>query len=239
MKKVLIMIPSYKRAPVLEFTLKHLCLNIEHGKYDVEIVVGLNKASRVERDIVIEQRKLSETRDLVINYIEFEHNVGKAECLNTIVGRHFRGHDFVLNIDNDMWIKEPWLDMLTYLESIDYDMVGFGSTHFWSHTPGIDANYDELSKYRLYKRPHIAGGMSLYSPAFIETYKFFGHDRVYGGVDGHSCTQAVKKYVLYADTPWLEHDPLGGSTEDLRHYAERKSLLLSKQEIFFKEGWDE
>jgi len=239
MDKLLIMIPTYKRPEVFQFTLQSLCQSTQKGVVDIDVVVGMNKATVTDRNTVLTCRKLYETLDFRINYIEFEDNIGKADCLNTIVDRYFRDHRYAMSLDNDMWIKLPWVDMIGALSSIDFDMLGFASQFFWAHVPGIGDDYQLLDSYRLYKRDGIAGGMSLYSKDFIKDHKFMGYGGVYGGVDGTSSSQASKKYVLYWDCDWLVHDPYQRSTEILTEYEDKKREFIDKGIFVFPKGWDE
>lgn len=239
MDKLLIMISSYKRSEVLRFTLQNLCQHTQKGVVDIDVVVGMNKATLVDRDIVLACRKLNETPNFRINYIEFEENIGKADCLNTIVDRYFRDHRYAMCLDSDMWIKGPWVGMLEYLSSVDFDMLGFASQGFWAHVPGKNEDYQTLGIYRLYKRAGIAGGMSLYSSAFIKSHLFKGYGGVYGGVDGTSSSEATNKYVFYWDCDWLIHDPYQRSSEALIDYENKKVELIQKGVYVFPKGWDE
>ena len=239
MDRLLIMIPTYKRPEVFRFTLQNLCQHTQKRVVDIDVVIGMNKATITDRDTVLACRKSHETLDFRINYIEFEDNIGKADCLNTIVDRYFRDHRYVMCLDNDMWIKELWIDMIGALSSVDFDMLGFASRGFWAHVPDKGGDYQPLGIYQLYKRDGIAGGMSLYSRDFIRDHKFMGYGGVYGGVDGTASSQASKKHVFYWDCDWLVHDPYQRSTKILTEYEDKKRELIDKGTFVFPKGWDE
>jgi glycosyltransferase involved in cell wall biosynthesis len=236
--KVLIMVPAYKRPEALALSLSSLCSNTERDLFEVDVVVGINAPVEENKAVVEAVKSKHSSGTFRVHKQEYDRNIGKSAALNRILADFLDGHRFVLNMDSDMVIKRSWMQMLEKVSTVDYDLVGFGGTRFWSHSPNIDENYQHIDPYRLYRRAHLAGGLMLFSLPFLKSHKIHGYGGVYGGDDAYSCTQTEKKYVVYWNEDWLEHDPLHDSTPGLHAYEEKKREHFSKKVFVFQEGWD-
>lgn len=241
MKKISILIPSYKRPDVLAHTLKGLYDNTVHGDvYEVCIAVGLNQASLPERVISDRFNFVFEGLGIRFNYESYAENIGKAEMLNILFKLYGADSEYIITLDNDMYIKKPWMHLIKRCESIDFDIMGFSSATFWAHDPirGECASM-EVGEYLFYKPRSVAGGMMLFHSQFLKDHQWTNFGGVYGRDDADMCLKTDKKYVLFSDEDWLDHDPLGSSTPVLKAYKEKKEELYKKGTTVFSKGWDE
>jgi len=237
--KVLIMIPAYKRHESLALCLSSLSTATEKDLFEIDVAIGINAPVEENKLVVEDVKSRFESGTYKVRWRLYDRNIGKAEALNDLLATFWENHRYVLSMDSDMVIKKPWVNMLPYLDEMDYDIVGFGGTRFWSHSPNVNGEYQQAGPYRIYRRPNISGALMLYSHKFLKDHKFGGYGGVYGGVDGYSCTLTDKKYVLFWDEDWIEHDTLKDSTPALRDYENHKRAFFTQKIWSFPEGWDE
>lgn len=241
MKKITILIPSYKRPDVLAHTLKGLYDNTVHGDvYDVCIAVGLNKAGPLEVGVIDSYKFIFEGLGINFQFMSNKENIGKAAALNELFYIYGRYSDYIVTLDNDMYIKKPWIHLIERCKSIDFDIMGFSSATFWAHDP-IRENCAsmEVGEHLFYKPYSVAGGMMLFHSQFLKDHQWTNFGGVYGRDDADMCLKTDKKYVLFSDEDWLDHDPLCSSTPILKAYEEKKKELYKKGTTVFSKGWDE
>lgn len=241
MKKLAILIPSYKRQEVLNATLRGLYENTSMDEgYDVCIAVGLNKASPSEIEMVDKYDALFEEKGILFHSVYYESNIGKANILNTLFKLYGHHSDYIVTMDNDMVISEPWLYYIGYCDLMDYDIMGFSSAKFWAHDPvRKNCAFVGIGEHLFYTPHSIAGGMMLFHNQFLATHPWTNHGGVYGCDDATMCLRTMKKYVLYSGRDWLVHDPLNSSTPKLKSYEDKKKELYKNGTVVFHEGWDE
>lgn len=241
MREISILIPSYKRPSVLELTLKNLYFNTNSNiNFKVNIGVGLNKASDIEKIIVKKYESIFEGKEIPFHSISYDNNMGKATILNILFKLYANNSDLIITMDNDMVISEPWLYLIPICDAIDYDIMGFSSAKFWAHDP-IQKNcaFIGIGGHMFYKPHSVAGGMMLFHKSFLEKHQWTNHGGVYGRDDAEMCLLTKKKYVIYSDRDWLVHDPLSYSTEELKSYEDKKKALYNMGIPIFPDGWDE
>ena len=136
MKRVAILIPSYKRPDVLRYTLEGLYQNTASDEeFQVGLYVGLNKASDQEVLIVEEFKDKFKSKGIDFKYISEEKNIGKAAVLNKLFDLYCAGYDYIVTMDNDIYIKKPWLKYLLISEKIDFELMGISCGGYWPHVP--------------------------------------------------------------------------------------------------------
>lgn len=241
MKKLAILIPSYKRPMVLETTLGGLLRNTpQEEEYEVCIAVGLNQAGSVESQIVEQYDVRFEEKGIPFHSVFYDNNIGKASVLNVLFKLYASHADLIVTMDNDMVILKPWLQYIGYCDSVDYDIMGFSSARFWAHDPIRESCPGVMVEDHLFYIPHgVAGGMMLFHNQFLNDHPWTNHGGVYGRDDASMCLLTQKKYVLHADEDWLVHDPLSSSTPALKSYEDKKKDLYSRGITVFPVGWDE
>jgi hypothetical protein len=240
-KKLAILIPSYKRPSVLEATLNGLFRNTpKEGCYDICICVGLNKAAIEEIQIVDRFDAMFEHQGIPFHSIVYDNNIGKANILNVLFTVYANHSDFIVTLDNDMVIRKPWLYLIGLCDVIDYDIMGFSSAKFWAHDP-IRENCGFVGKdgITFYTPYSIAGGMMLFHHQFLKDHSWTNHGGVYGRDDATMCLLTKKKFVIHVDDDWLLHDPLNSSTPSLKGYEDKKKELYKAGVTVFPLGWDE
>lgn len=245
-KKVAILIPSYKRPGVLDETLAGVANTVDKDLYDIYIGVALNQARHQEIAVTDKYKEIFLQDSIPFRVLVERTNIGKAEALNKLFSEivtesGFGESDYIVTMDNDMLLKMPWMHLIKDVEDLDFELLGFGSIHFWCHLPERSrcngASYKE--SYTLYPLTSIAGGIMLFPWIFLNKHRWTNHGGVYGEDDATMCTISKKKYVLAWDEDWLQHDPLMNSTEELRRYQSKKEALYAKQKYVFPPGWDE
>lgn len=241
MKKVSILIPSYKRPEVLDHTLKGLYDNTIHGDiYEVSITVGLNKASHSDLDVVNRYGFIFEGLNIKFHSISYGTNIGKAAVLNDLFDLIGKDSDYIVTLDNDMYIKKPWMHLIEQCDAIDYDIMGFSSAKFWAHDPIREScPFTDVGDTLFYKPYSVAGGMMLFHSQFLKDHEWSNFGGVYGRDDADMCLKTDKKYVLLNKEDWLDHDPLNSSTAALKAYEEKKKELYKNGVTVFQAGWDE
>lgn len=241
MKKLAILIPSYKRPDVLRATLTGLCDNTCQGEgYDITVSVGLNNAMLDDIKIIKDFKILFNELDIPFKFIQYEKNVGKAKVLNVLFKLYGGESDYIVTMDNDMVIKMPWLYQIDIADKIDYDIMGFSSALFWAHDPVREkCSFINIEENLFYKPYSVAGGMLLFHSEFLKEHKWTSHGGVYGRDDADMCLKTDKKYVLSSDRDWLVHDPLSCTTPELKNYEDKKKHLYNIGKFVFPEGWDE
>ena len=241
MTKLSIFIPSYKRPEVLDMTLKGLYDNTVSGnEYNVEIYLALNKAGEADVNVAKSYVDIFKNKGILFKYHCHIKNVGKAKALNNLFDISSKDSDYIVTMDNDMVIRMPWLHYVTEANSIKYDIMGFCSSLFWAHDPIRERcpfiNYNGFTFYKPYS---VAGGMMLFPYNFLKDNKWTNHGGVYGRDDAEMCLRAKEKYVYNSEEPWLEHDPLKGTSDLLKDYEDKKVKLYESGITVFKDGWDE
>lgn len=249
MKKTLaILIPSYKRPEVLNFTLSGLQQTLKDFTdlvsgvwFDIGIYVGLNKVDWMGLKVVSQYKDNFEKIGIDFGWEVYKDNIGKAACLNDLFNKRCPAPKFnyIITLDNDMYLKKPWLHLIN--KKFDYDMIGFASPKFWAHIPAEnDAEVIEIDgDIKTYRIPDIAGGMLLFHREFLERHPWTNLGGVYGRDDEQMCRKAEKKFVLKWEADWLEHDPLKSTTSELESYEKKKKDLYSRGITVFQKGWDE
>lgn len=245
MKKLVILIPSYKRPEVLKVTLSGL-LNNTYSSEDLEVSVGLglNKASPEEQSIASMYKDLFNASGTVFNYVSYNNNIGKANILNILFKLYADNTDYVITLDNDMVISKSWLKYINYCDVIDYDIMGFSASRFWAHDPvrekcDLFIKHDGNRRHLFYTPYSVAGGMMLFHSQFLKDHQWTNFGGVYGRDDADMCLKTDKKFVLFSDEDWLVHDPLNSSTPILKEYEDKKKALYKNGTTVFSEGWDE
>lgn len=241
MKKLIILIPSYKRPEVLRATLTGLYDNTSQDDgYNVTIALGLNKAMSDDIKIASDFKVLFGESGIPFKHIQYEENVGKAKILNVLFKLYAEESDYIVTMDNDMVIKMPWLYQISIADKIDYDIMGFSSAMFWAHDPVREKCSFVSVEENLFYKPHsVAGGMMLFHSNFLKENKWTNHGGVYGREDADMCLRTDKKYVLFSDKDWLVHDPFSCTTPLLKSYEDKKKQLYKIGKFIFPEGWDE
>lgn len=241
MKKLAILIPSYKRPEVLDVTLNGLLNNTPQGDvYDIRIAVGLNQASSEDIQIISRYYTLFNDIGIVLDSVPYASNIGKAAVLNVLFKTYGYQADLVITMDNDMVILKPWLHYISQCDNIDYDIMGFCSARFWAHDPvRINCSAKDHGGHKFYTPWSIAGGMMLFHHQFLNDHLWTNHGGVYGRDDATMCLLTQKKYVLHSEDDWLIHDPLNSSTPDLKTYEDKKKELYLRGTTVFHVGWDE
>lgn len=241
MKKVAILIPSYKRPEVLRMTLEGLYHNTTANEgYDINICVGLNQAAEKEIDLVGQYEGLFKAAGIQFNWLPYSTNIGKANILNTLFTRFVDRGELVITLDNDMVISRSWLHLIKPCLSIDFDIMGFSSSKFWAHEPSREiCSSVECDSYTFYSVQGVAGGMMLFHYSFLENNSWTNHGGVYGKDDAEMCLKTQIKYVIHYPEAWLVHDPLISSTQELKSYEDKKRALYKAGTTVFPEGWDE
>lgn len=241
MRKLSILIPSYKRPEVLDATLRGLLQNTSQGEnFDVNVAVGLNQATSLDISIVERYEKLFDEKGIPFRSVPYDNNIGKASVLNVLF-RLYAGHaDLVVTLDNDMVISKPWLQYIGYCDFMDYDIMGFSAARFWAHDP-IRENcaFVGVGNHLFYVPHGVAGGMMLFHAQFLRDHPWTNLGGVYGRDDASMCLLTDKKYVLHKDEDWLVHDPLSSSTPVLKVYEDKKKALYKNGVTVFPVGWDE
>lgn len=241
MKKLAILIPSYKRPEVLNHTLSGL-LNNTYSSEDLEVSVGLglNKASPEEQSIASMYIDLFNASGTVFNYVSYNNNIGKANILNVLFKVYADNTDYVVTLDNDMVISKSWLKYIKYCDVIDYDIMGFSASRFWAHDPiRENCSSTKVGEHLFYMPNSVAGGMMLFHSQFLKDHQWTNFGGVYGRDDADMCLKTDKKYVYHTDIDWLEHDPLNSSTPILKEYEDKKRALYKNGTTVFPLGWDE
>lgn len=241
MKRVAILIPSYKRPDVLRYTLEGLYQNTaSDNEFQVGLYIGLNKATDPEILVVKEYESKLKSKGIDFKYIFEEKNIGKAAVLNKLFDLYCSGYDYIVTMDNDMYIKAPWLRYLSVSEKIDFELMGISCAGYWVHNPerGLCSS-TVVNGSTFYTPQGIGGGIMFFHYPFLDKNKWVDHDAVYGGVDAWMCLKTNKKYVLHCEEDWIFHDPLRCSTPILKSYEDKKQELVRANKRFFPAGWDE
>jgi glycosyltransferase involved in cell wall biosynthesis len=241
MKKLAILIPSYKRPEVLEATLAGLLNNTAQGQgYDIRIAIGLNQASAEDIRTVNKYSGLFKGIGIALDSIPYANNIGKANILNVLYKIYGYQSDLIITMDNDMVILKPWLHLIGQCDSIDYDIMGFCSAQFWAHDPVREnCSWVDMGDHKFYTIFSVAGGMMLFHHQFLNNHPWTNHGGVYGRDDASMCLITQKKYVLHSEEDWLIHDPLNSSTPELKAYEDKKKELYLRGTTVFHIGWDE
>jgi hypothetical protein len=240
-KKVAILIPSYKRPEVLRHTLQGIYQNTYSGiDFQVGLYVGLNKVSDTELAIVEEYEPKMNLKGIDFKYLPEEANIGKANILNKLFDLYCAGYDYIVTMDNDVYIRGSWLCYLETSEKIDFELMGVSTEGYWPHLPKREeCPFFTEGGTTFYTPPGIGGGIMFFHYSFLDMHKWTNHGGVYGVDDAQMCLIANKKYVLHCEQDWLVHDPLSCSTPVLKDYEEKKKHLYSINKPIFPEGWDE
>lgn len=241
MKKIVVLIPSYKRPEVLSLTLRGLFDNTVQGNdYDVSIAVGVNKVSQEDALVISRYNALFESMGIPFHSVLYKNNTGKAAALNSLHRIYALESDYVVTLDNDMVISMPWMHRVGLCDRIDYDIIGFSSARFWVHDPIRERCPSTKVGDLLFYAPYsVAGGMMLFHNQFLKKNEWTNFGGVYGRDDADMCLRTKKKYVLYSDEDWLAHDPLNSSTPALKEYENKKKALYKNGITVFPDGWDE
>jgi glycosyltransferase involved in cell wall biosynthesis len=241
MKKLAILIPSYKRPEVLEATLNGLLNNTTQGDgYDIRIAVGLNQASPEDLQIISKYGTLFSAIGITFDSIPYASNIGKAAVLNVLFKTYGYQSDLIITMDNDMVILKPWLHLIRQCDTIDYEIMGFCSARFWAHDPVRGKCLKVIQGSHIFYTPwSVAGGMMLFHHQFLNDHPWTNHGGVYGRDDATMCLFTQKKYVLHSEEDWLIHDPLNSSTPVLKAYEDNKKELYLRGTTVFPVGWDE
>lgn len=237
--RVSVLIPSYKRPEEITLCLAGLLKNLDVHTYTV--IVGFLKADRQSNIIKHSFSKAFNAHGIAFNASLYDDNIGKAQCLNKLFQSSVStDQEFVVTLDNDMFIKKPIGELLSRAASLKLDLVGFGSRTFWVHLPPRNkCSATQMSPHlSVYQCAGIGGGMMLFPRKFLASTSWEDHNGVYGGVDGTMCLKTKNRAVLYWDADWMDHNCLKNDTPELKAYEQRKVELLRKTKIFPK-GWDE
>lgn len=240
-KKLSILIPSYKRPLVLEYTLNHLLKNIENNtNFSINIVVGLNKATNREKYIVnVFENKFKEI-DIDFKSVSYENNIGKAKMLNILFKIFAYKSDFIITMDNDIVILKPFLKYLNLCELVDYDIMSFSSARYWAHNPIKEVcPFITVQSTIFYTPINVGGGILLFHNDFLKAHPFEDNNGVYGKVDLSMCLKTKKIYVLDIKDDVFLHDPLRNDYPELIIYENKKQSLIKKGITVFPKDWDE
>ena len=210
MTYISILIPSYKRPKVLDLTIKNLLENMRSEGFKISIAIGLLKVDDEARNVAHKYDAKFIDKGIEYNVLEYDTNIGKAACLNDLYDRFKKDSGYIISLDNDMVIRKPWLHLIDEIKTIDFDVMGFGSSTFWAHDPRReDCKIVQVKiPYTYYMPISIAGGMMVISREFMSSYRWTNHGGVYGRDDQDICLRTRKKYVIMWPVDWLEHDPL-------------------------------
>lgn len=243
--KLSICIPSYKRPLVLKHTLEGLIQNLTPYFFDVNIAVGV--LGEEDYDSMELVRDIYESdRDIRFDYWIYNENIGKAHCLNHLFTTFAHDSDYILTMDNDMYIKEPFLHIVEaaiYARPNTYwDFVGFGATNYFQHVlasnitmPRVDFGYDG-KKYTYCYPLGIGGGMQLLTNQFITDHPFQSNGGgVYLGEDEYYSRITRNRGVVLYDTDWVEHNPFGHLYQE---YEDIKHKRVESGQTVFQPGWD-
>jgi glycosyltransferase involved in cell wall biosynthesis len=258
MTKLCILIPTYKRSKIFGHTLNSLFATIDRSPFDVYIFVGVLDRE-IETRSICEQREIdfwigrdfSNVKYYIPTY--FNSNLGKAKCLNDLLN-YCHDMDYIITMDNDIVLYHSWLHIVeaaistTKEISLDWDFFTFaGRNCFMSQPDNLQemtyvANYPY--KYRNYKIRFAAaqgGGMVLYKPEFLDKNPFQSTtpDAVYLNEDASHCRATTKRYVMYYDEYWIQHDPYKDMYPEYKEYYRRKEQQIEDGNYVFLERWDE
>lgn len=240
MKKLSILIPSYKRPTVLDNTLNYLLKNIDNNIYDITVAVGLNEATANEEYIVNTYEKRFKDINILFKSISYERNIGKAKMLNILFKIYAYKSDLVITMDNDIVILKPFLNYINVCELVDYDIMSFSSLRYWAHNPIRETcPYSIINNYIFYHPTNVGGGILLFHRDFLEKNPFEDNGGVYGKVDLSMCLKTKKIHVLHINDDIFLHDPLANSTPELECYEKRKQELIKKGVFVFPENWNQ
>lgn len=241
MTKLSILIPSYKRPSVLLNTLEGVSNTLRNSSdFDIGVYIGLNKVTSDTLCVAEKFKKVFYDLGIKYEFLLYKDNEGKAFVLNDLFDKFAKHYDYVITMDNDMYLKLPWLDLVKSAITIDFDILGFGSPAFWAHVPPKEiTEFFEISNYKIYKSLGIAGGIMLFPKSFLIKNPWTNMGGVYGIDDAQMCLKTSKKYVIYWERDWLEHDPLAKSLPDLKDYHERKEKFIKQNIYVLQKGWDE
>ena len=241
---VLILIPSYKRARVIDLTLAKL-IEYHQPTHDVTICVADNKTSPATDAAIRKHKDSANAKGIEFNNVFNEKNIGKAKALNILLEMYDAPkYDTIVTMDNDMVVKMPWYNTIDSFMKTGFDFVGVGSKTFWYHYPtnADRLTVEKIDDFHIVRITSIAGGMLIHKPNFIRSFKWTNAGGVYGEDDGQMCRNTSNKAVLYRNEDWLDHDPLtftDVATNELKEYDNKKLTLLKNRTYVFSEGWDE
>lgn len=245
LKDVAVLIPSYKRPDVLKLTLESLIKNSIPDtsgpiRRKLGIYVALNEACAEDAAVVATFSGICKNNHIDYKWVSYPHNRGKANALNDMFKAWCGKYKKIVCLDNDMVIKSRWLKYVDMADKVDYELMGFSSAHFWAHLPSRDkCPFEIVDGWRFYKPYNgVAGGMMLFPRHVLENHKWTNEGGVYGKDDANMCLVLKRKYVLHSDEDWLDHDPLGSSTPELKRYHNKKNEHFRRGEYVLKKGWD-
>ena len=233
--KALILIPSYKRAEVIDLTLKSL-FAVHEPSWDITVCVGDNKASPETQEAITRYPVRSEP---------YPVNIGKAAALNDLLVKYDGDYDVICTMDNDMVILKPWYELLNAFVRSAYDYVGFGGPRWWWHIPLNREECPIVSRETMitvYSPSGIAGGLLAFKPEFLRAHPWTNFGGVYGVDDGIMCQQTLSRAVFYWSEDWIRHDPLSYTVDApayLRANQEKKQALNIAGKHIFPKNWDE
>lgn len=226
---------------MLHKTLNGLLENTHPSGDEITIGVSLNRARKEEIEVCESYMGLFGQIGIEFLYVPYGQNIGKANSLNKGLSLWENGsRSAVITMDNDMVIKEPWMEIVRAAISLDKPMVGFSSATFWAHLPiRLECASELWNGYVLYRPYAVAGGMLLFQHQFLKDHPWTNHGGVYGRDDATMCEYVEEKIVIHSDNDWLDHDPWGRRTAGLRAYDDSKKGLYSAGKTVFSPGWDE
>jgi len=243
--KIAILIPSYKRPQVLKETLYNVLQNSmpeSHLGTEVGLYVALNESSPEDMSVITSMVEPALQCNVKYAWVSYSENRGKAVALNDLFNKFAGGYDYIVTMDNDMVVKLPWLHLIDVATRTDFELMGFGSSTFWAHQPRRellgDKFYTLMDMYHIYRLDQIAGGMMLFPRQTLEKHKWTNKGGVYGFDDAQMCLDVNKKFVMFWDQDWLDHDPLGTSASDLKQYHDRKQHFFNNGQYILQKGWD-
>jgi glycosyltransferase involved in cell wall biosynthesis len=241
-RKLLILIPSYKRPQVIDLT---LCSLWHHHDptWEVTVAVGDNQISEETMLVFVRQRDAYTAKGIHLKLLPFKHNIGKAQALNELL-RVFNGSfDVIVTMDNDMVVHKSWYWICREFMASPFDFVGVSSPSWWWHNP-LDRNEcpgDTCGSLTVYRPQGIAGGLLLFKPDFLRAHPWTNNGGVYGMDDGLMCKTTENRAVFYWSEDWITHDPLSAGENvpaNLLAYRERKRALNESGVMIFPVGWD-
>jgi glycosyltransferase involved in cell wall biosynthesis len=239
MKRLLVLIPSYKRPKVLDLTLQRL-FSSHRPEWDLTVMVADNKSSDETSVVLFNFRAQAETLGINYDYGCIPENIGKARALNNMLQYQYGDFDVIVTMDNDMVIYEPWYWLLDKFLETNYDFIGFGSSAFWWHIPLDRSKLDcaTAGELLIYHPAGIAGGLLAFKPDFLRSHPWSNGGGVYGLDDGLMCQTTQTRAVFFWGVEWLKHDPLQGA-EETREYHAKKRFLNESGVTVYQAGWDE
>lgn len=243
MKKLLILIPSYKRPQVLDLTLDSL-IAVHGPAWNVTVAVADNKWSSETHQVLYDHIEKFKAAGIDYHFECNADNIGKARALNGLMVFDNFEPDVIVTMDNDMVLHKPWYWLVHEFVNSPYDFIGVASPKWWWHLPLTreECTFEDCGAVRVYKPGGIAGGLLMFKPEFLRAHKWTNKGGVYGVDDGLMNLKTQNRAVFYWEKDWLEHDPLSygpNPPPDLLKYLKKKEALNVAGVQVFPEGWDE